>query len=45
VTEANLLLVPVAPTKAERRKLIATFDEAERPPPATNMASPSTWCW
>jgi chromosome partitioning protein len=30
VTEANLLLVPVAPTKIERRKLVATFDEAER---------------
>ncbi|WP_326742448.1 hypothetical protein [Streptomyces sp. NBC_01768] len=29
VTEANLLLVPVAPTKIERRKLVATFDEAE----------------
>ncbi|WP_385624505.1 hypothetical protein PXH67_11025 [Streptomyces sp. P8-A8] len=29
VTEANLLLVPVAPTKTERRKLVATFDEAE----------------
>nr|WP_277611432.1 hypothetical protein [Streptomyces scabichelini] len=30
VTEANRLLVPVAPTKIERRKLVATFDEAER---------------
>ncbi|RPE38986.1 chromosome partitioning protein [Streptomyces sp. Ag109_O5-1] len=30
VTEANLLLVPVAPTKIERRKLVATFEEAER---------------
>ncbi|MCZ4605882.1 ParA family protein [Streptomyces sp. Lzd4kr] len=30
VTAANLLLVPVAPTKIERRKLVATFDEAER---------------
>jgi len=30
VTEANLLLVPVAPTRIERRKLAATFDEAER---------------
>ncbi|MFF7947619.1 ParA family protein [Streptomyces griseorubiginosus] len=30
VTEASLLLVPVAPTKIERRKLVATFDEAER---------------
>ncbi|WP_230194118.1 ParA family protein [Streptomyces coriariae] len=30
VTEANLLLVPVAPTKIERRKLVATFDETER---------------
>ncbi|WP_329544371.1 ParA family protein [Streptomyces sp. NBC_01356] len=30
VTEANRLIVPVAPTKIERRKLIATFDEAER---------------
>jgi chromosome partitioning protein len=30
VTEANLLLVPVTPTKIERRKLMATFDEAER---------------
>jgi chromosome partitioning protein len=30
VTEANLLLVPVAPTKIERRKLVTTFDEAER---------------
>ncbi|MFF2464211.1 hypothetical protein [Streptomyces mirabilis] len=29
-TEANRLIVPVAPTKIERRKLIATFDEAER---------------
>ncbi|MFL1901227.1 ParA family protein [Streptomyces tauricus] len=30
VTEANRLIVPVAPTKIERRKLVATFDEAER---------------
>ncbi|MGY4921261.1 ParA family protein [Streptomyces sp. 900105755] len=30
VTEANLLLAPVAPTKIERRKLVATFDEADR---------------
>ncbi|WP_030669526.1 P-loop NTPase family protein [Streptomyces cellulosae] len=30
VAEANLLLVPVDPTKIERRKLMATFDEAER---------------
>ncbi|MEW1771801.1 ParA family protein [Streptomyces sp. NPDC086777] len=30
VNEANLLPVPVAPTKIERRKLVATFDEAER---------------
>ncbi|MGW2523611.1 hypothetical protein ACWC09_42845 [Streptomyces sp. NPDC001617] len=30
VTEANLLLVPVTRTKIERRKLVATFDEAER---------------
>ncbi|WP_371550479.1 ParA family protein [Streptomyces sp. NBC_00554] len=30
VTETNRLIVPVAPTKIERRKLIATFDEAER---------------
>ncbi|MFF4346052.1 hypothetical protein [Streptomyces sp. NPDC001530] len=29
-TEANLLLVLVAPTKIERRNLVATFDEAER---------------
>ncbi|WP_445517245.1 ParA family protein [Streptomyces sp. NEAU-174] len=30
VTEANRLIVPLAPTKIERRKLVATFDEAER---------------
>ncbi|MFD8736586.1 ParA family protein [Streptomyces sp. NPDC059618] len=30
ITEANRLIVPVAPTKIERRKLVATFDEAER---------------
>ncbi|MFJ9379970.1 ParA family protein [Streptomyces sp. NPDC101455] len=30
VTEADRLIVPVAPTKIERRKLVATFDEAER---------------
>ncbi|MCG7204736.1 ParA family protein [Streptomyces arenae] len=30
VTEADRLLVPVAPTKIERRKLVATFEEAER---------------
>jgi chromosome partitioning protein len=42
VTEANLLLVPVAPTKIERRKLVATFEEASAPPPATSTASPPT---
>lgn len=30
VTEADRLLVSVAPTKIEHRKLVATFDEAER---------------
>ena len=30
VTEADRLIVPVAPTKIERRKIAATFDEAER---------------
>ncbi|MYX29717.1 ParA family protein [Streptomyces sp. SID8381] len=30
VTEANRLIVPLAPTKIERRKLVATFEEAER---------------
>ncbi|MCA1217400.1 ParA family protein [Streptomyces sp. 8L] len=30
VTEANLLLVPVAPAKIELRRLVATFNEAER---------------
>ncbi|WP_435208426.1 hypothetical protein [Streptomyces sp. bgisy034] len=30
MTEANRLIVPVAPIKVERRKLIVTFDEAER---------------
>ncbi|MBY8887223.1 ParA family protein [Streptomyces sp. PTM05] len=30
VTEADRLIVPVAPTRIERRKLVATFDEADR---------------
>lgn len=30
ITEADRLIVPVAPTKIERRKLVATFEEAER---------------
>ncbi|WAU81201.1 hypothetical protein O1Q96_16315 [Streptomyces sp. Qhu-G9] len=45
VTEANRLIVPVAPTKIERRKLIATFDEAERAAARNTATSPPTSSW